>query len=78
VTLGTSAHNKGGVVVIGKEQKKKNPRCEQIPRKKRNDDTQLDFSGRRALRKEQCNKMPKSRNSLIASEVAFLENELLR
>jgi hypothetical protein len=46
--------------------------------RKRNDDTPLGYSGRTALRREQCDEMAESRNSGIGSEVDFLGNELLR
>jgi hypothetical protein len=48
--------------------------CKHSPRKKRNDDTPLGYSGRTALRREQCDGLPESRNSGIGSEVDFLGN----
>jgi hypothetical protein len=36
--------------------------CKHSPRKKRNGDTPLGYSGWTALRREQCNKMPESQN----------------
>jgi hypothetical protein len=39
------------------------------PRKKRNRDTPLDYKGRTALRREQCDEMPESRNRGFISEV---------
>jgi hypothetical protein len=70
------------VVVVGTTERKKSRatrRChKQSPRKKMNGDTPLDYSGRTALRWEQCDGMPENRNGGIGSEVDFLGNELLR
>jgi hypothetical protein len=37
-------------------------RCKSKPQNKRNGDTPLGYSGRTALRREQCDEMPESRN----------------
>jgi hypothetical protein len=87
VLLGTSAHKEGAVAVVTTTQKKKTRgntesrkkrRCKHSPQKKRNGYTTLGCSGQTALRREQCDGLPESRNSVIRWEVDFLGNELLR
>jgi hypothetical protein len=70
------------VVVVGTVERKKfraTRRChKQRPQKKRKVDMPLGYSGQTALRREQCDEMPESRNNGIGSEVDFLGNKLLR
>jgi hypothetical protein len=83
VSLGTSAHKKGAVVVVGTAQRNKNPEPQgdvtsRARGRTKNGDTSLGSSGRTALKREQYDEMPENRDSGIGSEVGFLGNELLR
>jgi hypothetical protein len=91
VPLGTNAYKERAVAMVGEwspqtgkkhkrkhRARKKKRRCKRSPRKEKNGDTPLGYSGRTALKREQCSVQPKSLIILVKAQQHLQSEHILQ